>query len=114
MDTSEWIKLEVLIDLDTPSSKYSKQFAIFKDGCPVQWIKWVMAIREIEYLKPLNELANKTRMIQTLLKCHSLSYFEHHLRSWLEVLYVEKTIAIYDLFLNISRIGSCMSNRDLT
>jgi hypothetical protein len=36
MDKSEWIKLEFLMDPDIPSSgsKYSRQFAIFKDGCP--------------------------------------------------------------------------------
>jgi hypothetical protein len=33
-DTSEWIKLEFLMDPDNPASgpKYSRQFAIFKDG----------------------------------------------------------------------------------
>jgi hypothetical protein len=29
-DKSEWIKLEFLMDTDTPVSKYSQQFAIFK------------------------------------------------------------------------------------
>jgi hypothetical protein len=51
-DKSEWIKLEFLMDPDNPAlgSKYSRQFAIFKDGCkiPVDWIKWLMAFREIE------------------------------------------------------------------
>jgi hypothetical protein len=31
-DKSEWIKLEFLMDLDNPASKYSQQFALFKDG----------------------------------------------------------------------------------
>jgi hypothetical protein len=33
-DKSEWIKLEFLMDPDNPTlgSKYSQQFAIFKDG----------------------------------------------------------------------------------
>jgi hypothetical protein len=30
------------------------------------------------------------------------------------LLYVERTIAIYDLFQTISRIGSCISNSDVT
>jgi hypothetical protein len=38
-DKSEWIKLEFLIDPDNPASKESQQFAIFKDGCPEDWIK---------------------------------------------------------------------------
>jgi hypothetical protein len=40
-DKSEWIKLEFLMDPDNPAScsKYSRQFAIFKDGCPEDWIK---------------------------------------------------------------------------
>jgi hypothetical protein len=45
VDKSEWIKLEFLMDPDnqTSGSKYSRQFAILKDGCPEDWIKWVMA-----------------------------------------------------------------------
>jgi hypothetical protein len=35
-DKSEWIILEFLIDPDNPASKYSRQFAIFKDGCNFQ------------------------------------------------------------------------------
>jgi hypothetical protein len=39
-DKSEWIKLEFLMDTDNPASvsKYSRQFAIFKDGCNFQRI----------------------------------------------------------------------------
>jgi hypothetical protein len=46
-DKSEWIKLKFLMDPGNPAldSKYSRQFAIFKDGCPEDWIKWVMAFR---------------------------------------------------------------------
>jgi hypothetical protein len=69
VDKSEWIKLEFLMDPDNPpwGSKYSRQFAIFKDGCPEDWIKWVMAFREIENLMPMKEPADKTRMLQTFL-----------------------------------------------
>jgi hypothetical protein len=80
-DKSEWIKLEFLVDPDNPASKYSRQFAIFKDGCrvPEDWIKWVMAFREIESLMPMKEPADKTRMFRTLFNGQSLSHFEHHL-----------------------------------
>jgi hypothetical protein len=37
-DKSEWIKLEFLMDPDNPASKYSRQFAIFKDRCKLQKI----------------------------------------------------------------------------
>jgi hypothetical protein len=67
------------MDPDNPASKYSRQFAIFKDGCPEDWIKWVMIFREIENLMPMKELADKTRMFRTLLKGQASSYFEHHL-----------------------------------
>jgi hypothetical protein len=52
------------MDSHNPASKYSQQFAIFKDGCriPEDWIKWVMAFREIENLMPTKEPADKTRM----------------------------------------------------
>jgi hypothetical protein len=61
-DKSEWIKLEFLMDPDNPASvsKYSRQFAIFKDGYPEDWIKGVMAFREIENLMPMKEPADKT------------------------------------------------------
>jgi hypothetical protein len=48
------------------------------------WIKWVMAFREIENLIPMKEPADKTRMFRTLLKGQALSYFEHHLMRKLE------------------------------
>jgi hypothetical protein len=73
----EWIKLEFLMDPDNPASvsKYSRQFAIFKDKCriPEDWIKWVMAFREIENLMPMKEPADKTEMFRTLLKVQALS-----------------------------------------
>jgi hypothetical protein len=85
-DKSEWIKLAFLKGPDNPSlgSKYSRQFAIFKYGCPGDWIKWVMAFREIENLMPMKEPADKTSMFRTLLKGQALSYFEHHLMRSLE------------------------------
>jgi hypothetical protein len=85
-DKSDWIKLEFLMDPDNPAldSKYSRQFAIFKDGCSEDWIKWVMAFREVENLMPMKEPADKTRMYRTLLKGQFLSYFEHHLMRRLE------------------------------
>jgi hypothetical protein len=49
---------------------------------PEEWIKWVMAFREIENLMPMKEPVDKTRMFRTLLK--ALSYFEHHLMRRLE------------------------------
>jgi hypothetical protein len=43
-----------------------------------------MDLQEIENLMPLKEPADKTNMIQTLLKGQALSYFEHHLMRRLE------------------------------
>jgi hypothetical protein len=83
-DIAEWIKLEFLMDPDNPASKYSQQFAIFKDGCPEDWIKWVMAFWKIENLMPMKEPADKTMIIQTLLKRQALSYFGRHLMRKLE------------------------------
>jgi hypothetical protein len=72
-DTSEWIELEFLMNPDNPASKYSRQYAIFKDGCPENRIKWVIAFREIENLMPMKEPADKTRIFWTLLKGQALS-----------------------------------------
>jgi hypothetical protein len=46
---------------------------------PEDWIKWVMAFREIENLMPMKEPEDKIRMFRTLLNGQALSYFEHHL-----------------------------------
>jgi hypothetical protein len=56
------------------------------DGCRVQedWIKWVMAFREIENQMSMKEPADKTKMFRTLLKGQALSYFEHHFLRRLE------------------------------
>jgi hypothetical protein len=64
-DKSEWIKLEFLMDPDNPDSgsKYSREIFIFKAGCPEDWIKWVMAFREIENLMPMKEPADKTSIL---------------------------------------------------
>jgi hypothetical protein len=71
-------------DNPTLDSKYSRRFAFFKDGCPEDWIKWVMAFREIENLMPMEEPADKNKMFRTLLKVQASSYFEHHLMRRLE------------------------------
>jgi hypothetical protein len=72
-DKSEWIKLEFFTDPDNPASNYSRQFAISKDGCPEDWIKWVMAFHEIENLMPMEEPVDKTKMFRDFLKGHALS-----------------------------------------
>jgi hypothetical protein len=51
---------------------------------PEDWIKWVMAFREIENLIPMKDPADKTRVFRTLLKGQAFSYFEHHLMRRLE------------------------------
>jgi hypothetical protein len=85
-DKPKWIKLEVFMDPDNPAlgPKYSRQFSTFKDGCPEDWIKWVMDFCEIGNLMPMKEPADKTRIFQTLLKGQALSYFEYHLMRRLE------------------------------
>jgi hypothetical protein len=55
---------EFLSDSNTNSLKrhymtfYSRQFAIFKDGCQEDWIKRLMAFREIENLMPMMDPAD--------------------------------------------------------
>jgi hypothetical protein len=54
-DNIEWIKLDFCMDPDNPASKYLQQFSIFKDGCPEDWIKWVMDFCKIEILIHLKD-----------------------------------------------------------
>jgi hypothetical protein len=77
---TELIKLELLMDPVDPASKYSRQFVIFKDGCPEEWIKLLMAFREIENLLPLKEPADRTKIFRASLKDQTLAYFEYHIR----------------------------------
>jgi hypothetical protein len=43
----------------------SRQFVIFKDGCPEEWIKWLMAFREMENL--ISVVTVQPRHLQLLL-----------------------------------------------
>jgi negative regulator of genetic competence, sporulation and motility len=72
-DKSEWIKLEFLMDPDNSASgsKYSQWMQV-----PEDWIKWVMAFRDIENLMPMKKPTDKTRMFRTLLRGQSLSYLD--------------------------------------
>jgi hypothetical protein len=76
-DKSEGIKLEFLMELLTI-------FCPRMDANSRGVDKWVIAFCKIEYLKPLKEPDDKTRMFRTLLKGQALSYFGHHLRTRLE------------------------------
>ena len=78
-DKTEYIKLEFYMDPGNPASKYARHFIIFKDGCAEDWVKWLMAYREVEGLMTLKEPADKSKMVRTLLKGQALSYFKHHL-----------------------------------
>ena len=73
VDKTESIKMEFFMDSANPASKYAGHFVIFKDGCPEDWIKWLMAFRDIENLMPFKEPADKTKMSQTLLKGHAFA-----------------------------------------
>jgi hypothetical protein len=85
-DKSEWIKLEFFMDPDNlaSGSKYSRKFYFFKDQYPEEWIKRLIAFREVENLMPMKKPADNTRMLRTLLKAQALSYFQHHLMRRLE------------------------------
>jgi hypothetical protein len=57
-DKSKWIKLKFLMDPGTPSSptsEYSRHFAILKDGFSEELVKWVMDFLDIANLMPLKK-----------------------------------------------------------
>ena len=81
VDKTEHIKFEFFMEPSNLTSKYSRHFAIFKDDCLEEWIKWLMSFGEIENLMPIKEPAGKSMMIRTLLKGQALTYFEHHLKN---------------------------------
>ena len=61
VEKTEFIRLEVFMDNNNPATKYERHFVIFKDGCEEDWVKWLMAYRDIESLMDLSEPADKTR-----------------------------------------------------
>jgi hypothetical protein len=101
------------------------------------WIVWIHEELQVDPLRlvrisPINlvhllhlgnkgmgaSCAQKESNQRQICKTYSwlLSGLKFFKRTVITVLYVERTIAIYDghLFYTISRIGSCMSNRDVT
>jgi hypothetical protein len=79
-DKTELITFDFFVDPKNSATKFSKEFLIFKDGGPEDWIKWLMGYRDLEMMMPLREPSDKSKMLQTLLKGRALSQFDHHLR----------------------------------
>jgi hypothetical protein len=64
----ELIKLKFFMGPVNPAwgSKHFLYFALFKDGYPEKWIKWLMSFHDIDNLMPLEESSGKTRIFQAL------------------------------------------------
>jgi hypothetical protein len=78
-DKVESIRFEFLVDPSNPVSRFSKEFYIFKDGCPEEYIRWLMGYCDLELLMPLKEPSDRTKMLCMMLKGCALSLFEYHL-----------------------------------
>ena len=79
LEKTEYIKFEFFVDPENPASCYSKEFLIFKDEFPEEWIKWLMGHCNIEVMMPLREPGERAKMIRTLLKGQALAQFDYHL-----------------------------------
>ena len=75
----ESIRFEFLVDPSNPATRFSKEFFVFKDGSPEEYIRWLMGYRDLELLMPLKEPSDRTKMLRTILKGRALSLFEYHL-----------------------------------
>ena len=71
----ESVRFEFLVDPSNPNTRFTKEFFIFKDGTPEEYIKWLMGYRDLELLMPLKEALERTKMLRTLLKGQALSLF---------------------------------------
>ena len=69
----ESIRFEFLVDPSNPANQFSKEFIIFKDGSPEEYIRWLIGYRDLELLMPLKDPSDKTKMLRTMLKGRSLS-----------------------------------------
>ena len=78
-DKTDHIKFDFFVDPENPASRYSKEFLIFKDGCPEEWIKWLMSYHDMEVMMPLREPGERVKMLRTLLKGLDLAQFDYHI-----------------------------------
>ena len=75
-DKLESIRFELLVDPSNPATRFSKEFFIFKDGSPEEYVRWLMGYRNLELLTPLKEPSDITNMLHTMFKVSpSLSFF---------------------------------------
>ena len=49
-DKVESIRFEFLVDPSNPATRFSKEFIIFKDGSPEDYIRWLIGYRDLELL----------------------------------------------------------------
>jgi len=75
----ESVRFEFLVDPSNPNTRFTKDFFIFKDGTPEEYIKWLMGYRDLELLMALKEPLERTKMLCSLLTGQALSLFEYHL-----------------------------------
>ena len=73
----ESIRFEFLVDPSNPATRFPKEFFVFKDGSPEEYIRWLMGYRDLELLMPLKEPSDRTKMLRTMLKGSTLSLFEY-------------------------------------
>ena len=69
----ESIRFEFLVDPSNAATRFSKEFFIFKDESPEDYIRWLIGYRDLELLMPLKEPSERTKMLRTMLKGRSLS-----------------------------------------
>jgi hypothetical protein len=67
-DRTELITFDFFVDPENSGTKFSKEFLIFKDGCPEDWIKWLMGYCRLELMMPLRKPSDKSKMLRTLFK----------------------------------------------
>jgi hypothetical protein len=77
-DKVESIRFEFLVDPSNPATRFSKEFFIFKDRSPEEYIRWLIGFRDVELLMPLKEPSDRTKMLHTMLKGRAHSLFEYH------------------------------------
>jgi hypothetical protein len=77
-DKVESIRFEFLVDPSNPATRFSKEFFVFKNRSPEEYIRWLMGYHDLELLMPLKESSDRTKMLCTMMKGRALSLFEYH------------------------------------
>jgi hypothetical protein len=75
----ESIRFEFLVDPSNPATRFLKEFRIFNNESPKEYIWWLIGYRDMELLMHLKEPSARAKMLRTIMKGRALSLLKCYL-----------------------------------